>query len=57
MDVMLICLYVNERARSTSSERIHRETGVNPVRSRHCDREFENIMPLDEWSVWEGVFG
>ena len=28
------------------SERIHRETGVNPVRSRHCDRESAQKMPL-----------
>ena len=28
------------------SERIHRETGVNPVRSRHCDRESVQKMPL-----------
>ena len=28
------------------SERIHRETGVNPVRSRHCDRECVQKMPL-----------
>lgn len=52
---MLILSQVNERARSTSSERIHRETGVNPVRSRHCNRESQNIMSLDKWSVWEGV--
>ena len=26
----------------TSSERINRETGANPVRSRHCDRESVN---------------
>lgn len=25
-----------------SSERINRETGVNPVRSRHCIREFHS---------------
>ena len=29
-----------------SSERIDRETGVNPVRSRHCDRECVQKMPL-----------
>lgn len=29
-----------------SSERIDRETGVNPVRSRHCDREPAYKMPL-----------
>lgn len=27
----------------TSSARINRETGVNPVRSRHCIREFQDI--------------
>ncbi len=31
------------------SERIHRETGVNPVRSRHCDRESVQKMPLAAW--------
>ena len=35
---------------------IKRETGVNPVRSRHCDRELQNIISLDgQLSVWEGV--
>lgn len=29
-----------------SSERIDRETGANPVRSRHCDRESVYKMPL-----------
>lgn len=29
-----------------SSERIHREIGANPVRSRHCDRESVQKMPL-----------
>lgn len=29
-----------------SSERIDRETGANPVRSRHCDRECMQKMPL-----------
>lgn len=29
-----------------SSERIYRETGENPVRSRHCDRESVQKMPL-----------
>ena len=29
------------------SGQIKRETGVNPVRSRHCDRELQNI--IDHW--------
>lgn len=40
------------------SERIHRETGVNPVRSRHCDREPAEKLPLtgvllgrSEWAM------
>ncbi len=36
------------------SERIHRETGVNPVRSRHCDRESVQKMSLTA-SDWEGL--
>ncbi len=41
-----------------SSERIDRETGVNPVRSRHCDREPAEKLPLtgvllgrSEWAM------
>ena len=29
-----------------SAQKIKRETGVNPVRSRHCESEFAAILPL-----------
>lgn len=29
-----------------SSERINRETGINPVRSRHCNGESSDKIPL-----------
>ena len=51
---------------AASSARIQRETGENPVRSRHCIRELQSRMPLgDAWlpaempgtgrKAWEGA--
>ena len=33
---------------AASSARIQRETGENPVRSRHCMRELRSRMPLGD---------
>lgn len=52
----LMILEISSDQQKRPAGLIKRETGVNPVRSRHCDRELQNIISLDgQLSVWEGV--
>ena len=43
----LMILEISSDQQKRPAGLIKRETGVNPVRSRHCDRELRNII---HWS-------
>lgn len=43
----LMILEISSDQQKRPAGLIKRETGVNPVRSRHCDRELQNI--IDHW--------
>ena len=43
----LMILEISSDQQKRPAGLIKREIGVNPVRSRHCDRELQNI--IDHW--------
>lgn len=44
----LMILEISSDQQKRPAGLIKRETGVNPVRSRHCNGESSDIMPLGE---------
>lgn len=53
----LMILEISSDQQKRPAGLIKRETGVNPVRSRHCDSERQNGTPLGIFAekAWEGV--